>query len=107
MVFMLTGGDIVRRRNKRNEICIDDKIDYDQQVINDHVEKVGCKPPYLNVRKNYSVCSTRDELHRAVFDAYFVRDTLKKPCTSLENMNFRYQVLEYQFSTENHTTLFL
>ena len=106
MVFMLTGGDVVRRRNKRSEPCISDKIDYDQKVINEHVEKVGCKPPYFKGHQNYSICSTIEELRDAVFDVYFIRNKLKKPCTSLQNMNYRYNEVDYTVETITDTSEF-
>ena len=58
MKFIMTKVEVLERRNKRNLPCIDDRVNYDQQAYNDHVKRIGCKPPYLNVHGNYSNCKS-------------------------------------------------
>lgn len=88
MKFALTNVDVLMRRNKRSLPCMD-HIDYDQQIFNHHAEKIGCKPPYLNVLGNFSTCISKDKIREGYFDYGLIRESLKQSCRSLQNINSR------------------
>ena len=59
-----------------------------------HVQKVGCRPLYLNSlpKVNYlPLCSTSDQIKQATFrfrtDGYGV----SSPCTSMEKISYEYE----------------
>ena len=94
MKFIMTKVEVLERRNKRNLPCIDNRVNYDQQAYNDHVKRIGCKPPYLNVHGNYSNCKSKEKMRQTHFNYLFVRRSLTNPCTSLQNINYRYEEID-------------
>ena len=90
MNFLLTGIEVLKRRNKHSRPCVENHSnDFDRYILGTYLLNIGCKPPYLNFLGNFSTCKSKEELKTAYFDAQLFRNTLIKPCTSLENINFR------------------
>ena len=48
-VFTITSLEMIRRRNKRNEQCLQNWLEYDNHIIRSHLEQLGCKPPYISI----------------------------------------------------------
>ena len=94
--FTITSMDILKGRTKKHEPCTSDAVKYDKQVMKNHVERLGCKPPYLNVFGNYSVCVGKEKLKQAFFDSYVFPNVSIKPCTTLQNINYRYEEAELE-----------
>ena len=42
MSFNLQQMDILKRRNKRTDPCLSDDMNFDQIILDDYLEKVGC-----------------------------------------------------------------
>ena len=93
--IFINNADFFKRRNKRSRACMDDELKYDATVFKEHVENFGCKPPYLNIHGNYSVCSTQHELKKTNFDFKFHQllqtSNVTLPCTSLQTTNIWYE----------------
>ena len=96
MRFTITSMDILKRRNKMAQECVDDGIKFDDYVMASHVEKFGCKPLYLNIISNRSMCSGKEKMNEAIFDFLMIHDMSVKPCTTLHNVNYRYEEADYE-----------
>ena len=53
MAFKLQQIDILKRRNKRKYPCLSDDLNFDQVILDDYLEKVGCKAPYQKTNKSF------------------------------------------------------
>ena len=94
--FTIIGMDILKSRNKISHECIDDGIKYDEYVMKNHIERFGCKPLYLNIFGNYSVCSGKEKLRQTIFDYSVIQNMSIKPCTTVQNVNYRYEEADYE-----------
>ena len=96
MDFIFNEVKILKRRNKRTETCMQDFEKYDTHLLNSHLETIGCKAPYQKTERNFSICSSKENMKQAVVDLNNVwgnSDILKPPCISMEDI--RYTFNEY------------
>ena len=63
-LYLLTVGhvEVLVKRNKNSRPCIEGIPNYDQELIQDALEIVGCKPPYWNSTSSLPSCSSQKEL---------------------------------------------
>ena len=95
MVFKLQQIDILKRRNKRKYPCLSDDLDFDQVVLDDYLEKVGCKAPYQRTNKSFKICASKEKIAEA--NSNHIRgENPIKPCTSASSMIFSYDENDYK-----------
>ena len=60
-------------------------MNYDQTVRNKLIEKIGCRPPYIQSKRNCTICKTKEKLREADlwFDLGYISDSLTPPCLSI------------------------
>ena len=87
MRFNINQMEILRRRNKKNEPCMLDQLDYDEQMLKEHLEKLNCRAPYQTSQKEFPICQTKRKMNEA---DYFFKPKLKA-CKSLEGVIYRYE----------------
>ena len=89
MDFTLQQIDILKRRNKRNDPCIPEDLNFDQITLDDYLDKVGCKASYHRTNKSLESCSLKKAVKKATFDPLESEKT-KKACTSISSLIFTY-----------------
>ena len=94
MAFKLQQIDILKRRNKRKYPCSSDDLNFDQVVLDDYLEKVGCKAPYQRTNKSLEICASKEKIAEANSNL-IGREKPMKPCTSASTMIFSYDEAEY------------
>ena len=103
MKFKVDNVQAIRRRNKIDQPCDENWKYYDDTVLAEHTQKIGCRAPYQESRKGERLCSTKSEMKRSRF---FLRSDLNgmlQPCKTLQKV--RYEYSEYDLSTtENADT---
>ena len=97
MEFSLQQIDILKRRNKRNDPCIPDDVNFDQIFWDDDLKKIGCKAPYHRTSKNLKICESKEKIKEARFD-FDNSEKAKRPCTSASTLTFAYS--EYDLNQE-------
>ena len=90
MAFVLNQIDILKRRNKRNDPCITDGANYENEVLDAHLKKVACRPPYQKIGMNHTICSSSKSLKAAKLESTILSN-LKKACTSAEIITYTYE----------------
>ena len=75
--------EILKRRNKRSFPCASDYFKYDEYLLYQYLERVGCKPPYLKVDEISKICETTEKLKEAYFDLVD-HWKFQIPCTTAE-----------------------
>ena len=101
MDFIIKEVKILKRRDKRTETCMQDFAKYDIHLLNSHLETIGCKARYQKTKRNFSICSLKENMKHAVMDISRKRgnsDFLTPPCTSMEDI--RYTFVEYDVDWE-------
>ena len=96
MDFNLQQIDLLKRRNKRNDPCTND-LNFDQVILDDHLQKIGCKAPYQRTNKSMEICDSIEKIRDAKFDLFY-NELQKKPCTSASTLSFSYNEYEYEGS---------
>ena len=81
--------DILKRRNKRNDHCISEDYNFDQNFLDDHLGMVGCKAPYHRTNKNFELCGLQKKMEEASFDLG-TTEIQMKACTSISSLTFTY-----------------
>ena len=94
MRFKIKGVELVRRRQKKNSPCNENWEDYDYEIIENHIQKVGCRPLYLSSTSNVHhapVCSTKEQMKNAVFNLRTDEYGVLTPCTSMEEISYEFE----------------
>ena len=60
--LLITKVEVLKQRNKRNDQCVPDWKNWDATAMSKVVGNIGCLPPYHEPYKNFSTCSTKEEL---------------------------------------------
>ena len=80
--------DLFRRRSKRNDPCTD-TLNFDQTILDEHLQNIGCKAPYQKTNKSLETCDSKKKMLDAKFDP-FLDEIPKKACTSASALSFSY-----------------
>ena len=87
--FNLQHFEQLRRRNKEKDQCIPFEQNFDQIILDDHLEKVGCKAIFQKSTKNLKLCNTTEKMKDAIIDRIAMKKS-KKPCISAAMITFAY-----------------
>ena len=88
--------EILRRRNKNDDPCFADWINFDESILKKHHETVGCSPPYHQSDK--PVCTTKKKLLESRYEINEIGNRYyPAPCEELTN--FVFAVTELPFVT--------
>ena len=89
--FFLENVEIFRRRKN----CYSNWMDYDNEMTEQVMKKVGCRLPYYNSINNYSVCSSMKEIMDIWHNlSLAVTRNFLPPCKGMEKINYRYEEKE-------------
>ena len=77
--------EIVKRRDKLRSPCMKDHKNYDHTIANELIDKIGCIPPYMQSKRNGTLCNTIEKLREAhrTLDLGSIPDRLTPPCLSI------------------------
>ena len=64
-----------------------EQLDYDEEMLKKHLEKLNCRAPYQTNQKYLPICQTKSEMKEA---DYFFKPKINA-CTSLEGVIYRYE----------------
>ena len=87
LAVVIASTEILKRRNKRGDPCITKWRDYDNILMNEHIDRVGCSNPYLGQSK--AICSNATKLKESSYDLNRIR-TKFKPCQEMSNIEIQY-----------------
>ena len=89
-IFEITSVELLKRRNKRNEPCMDQWMSYDKIVEQRHVEDVGCRAPYQTLYTGYPVCNTTEKMRESLFHGLKLTHEHPHPCQEMPNIALNY-----------------
>ena len=100
--------EILRRRNKYNDPCLEGGALFDHMVLKEHHDTVGCSPPYQTSDK--PLCATRKQLNDSKYEITEMKSryhkTIKRPCEELANIVFAADERQYSVEAFNDTLKF-
>ena len=94
MRFKISRVEVVRRRQKINNRCHENWENYDSEIMNHHVKKIGCRPVYFSAllfKKDVPLCSTQEQMKKAIFPLRSDGYGVIPPCTSMEQISYEYE----------------
>ena len=92
MDFTIENVEILKQRKKCKEW-----VNYDENVMDIIIQKVGCSPPYYLPKKDVPVCTTTEQMKEMASKIVLGKDHgIEPPCKSLESMTYRYSETNYE-----------
>ena len=101
--FAIRNMEILRQRYKVNDQCVLDWKVFDTLMLQQHIEKVGCRPPYLKKVSEISLCDTQMKIRGSIFDGMFQSHRYVPPCHSISKLDHDYTL--YPKDTSNQTSM--
>jgi hypothetical protein len=87
--FIITSIEVLKRRNKHNERCLEDWKHFDDLVLNKHLKTVGCSAPYQ--KTHLPICTSQEKIHEAQYEASQVRKKYHpEPCQEISNIIYNF-----------------
>ena len=103
--FKIQSFEIVRRRFKPAQECFQEWIKFDDVVLERHIEKVGCRAPYLKPYKNFSICNTKTKLQTSIFNYELAEQEYPPPCQGISNLASKRAKISTKHAPKNFTSL--
>ena len=106
MDFSLTQLEILKRRKKSQDPCLSDDLDFDEAIVNDHLENVGCKAPYQKTNRIWETCRSKEKMKEASSNL-MGKTKPKKACKSAASIIFAYHEQDFDVMGSDwfHVTL--
>ena len=99
MHFEMRDIDVVTRRNKRLEPCIENITSYDRLIIDKKLTEVGCYPPHVNFNEisqsDLPKCNNATQMKEIASLGMGLHDeSVEQPCRSISRIDFTYHEIE-------------
>ena len=89
--FQVKDVEILHRRNKRSSPCKEDSTNYDNDVLQHHMDYVGCRAPYQgNISTKVPLCSNKDKMAKALMALRSDGYGDQPPCRTMEKIDYEY-----------------
>ena len=89
MIFTIQELEIMKRRSKRSNPCFSEELNFDEIVLNEHLEEIGCRAPFQTTKQNLSICNSKAKLNYANPFMGGKRAS-KTPCTTAMKISFKF-----------------
>ena len=98
---------MLKRRNKKQEHCMDDWISYDQVIERQHLEKVACRAPYQTLESELPLCDTKEKMKQSLFDSPVLARKFETPCQEMPNVFYHYGIDKHEKHFEDSIVLYV
>ena len=88
-VIYINSIEVLRRRNKSGSQCIPN-YRYDDVIIRQEIEKVGCKPPYYHSNEDFPICKKPEELEYFVQTKNKLAENHIPPCHGMSHVFYKH-----------------
>ena len=99
MSFRVQNIDVITRRNKYYEPCMEDLNYYDYHFIQNWMRRIGCHPPHWRFRNKYelNVCTNASQLKNFSEQPDTADiESFVPPCKMIDQLDYTY--LEHDLS---------
>ena len=91
MRFKINGIEILRRRPNGLQICNENWKNYDDAVLVEHLQKIGCRAPYQYPSGQFPVCPNKGMMAKAKMDFFYDTFESYPPCKSIEKVYYTFE----------------
>ena len=86
--IIMSSIEVVKRRNKMSDPCVEDWMHYDDLVLNRHISSVECESPYQ--RQNGKLCRTKREMKNSQYEVDVAKAKyLPPPCQEITDVKYK------------------
>ena len=78
--------EVLQRRNRRFESCIEDWKEHDKYVLENIAEKAGCIPKHWKMNSTFEFCNSNEQ-YKAIHKEYIKIKGSVPPCRSIEKLS--------------------
>ena len=78
--------EVLQRRNRRFESCIEDWREHDKYVLENIAERAGCIPKHWKMNSTLEFCNLNEQ-YRAIHKEYIKIKGFVPPCRSIEKLS--------------------
>ena len=92
LAILMTSLEVLKRRNKRREPCVENWNSFDEMLTNQHFEEHGCSPPYFEPNEHFQVCSDPKKIEDSRFEVSRIRSkpSFYPPCQGMSKIDYDY-----------------
>ena len=92
LAILMTSLEVLKRRNKRRDPCVENWNSFDEMLMNQHFEEHGCSPPYFEAHKDFPVCSDQKKIEDSRFEVSRIRSkpNFYPPCQGMSKIDYDY-----------------
>ena len=96
--FQITFIEILKRRNKNNNPCLVEWMNFDKIIMKKHIESIGCRAPYQKPYNEYPTCNTQKEMKDSVYEGKrLASQYVHVPCQEMSNLVYKHNLQENFF----------
>ena len=86
--IIMSSIEVLKRRKKMSDPCVDDWMHYDDLVLNRRISSVECESPYQ--RQNGKLCTTKREMKSSQYEVDVVKAKyLPPPCQEITDVKYK------------------
>ena len=86
--IIMSSIEVLKRRNKMSNPCVEDWMHYDDLVLNTHISSVECESPYQ--RQNGKLCTTKREMKSSQYEVDIAKAKyLPPPCQEITDVKYK------------------
>ena len=91
MTFDVQNVDVITRRNKLVEPCLEDWKTYDDQFMENKMNEIGCHPPHWKINSDLPLCSEAIQMKsfKTFEDTYDIY-SFDSPCKEIYRLDYSY-----------------
>ena len=97
--FKITGMEVLKRRNKQEEPCLQNWTHFDDLLFRKHLKKNTCRTPYQISRK--PICTTHTEMLRANYQLKYANDKeVPVPCQEMSAIIYTFESVRFDMGDD-------
>ena len=96
--FKVTTVELLKRRNKPSKPCSTKWKELDDWILKQHIEKIGCRAPYMKAYEDFPICDTETTMKQSAF-SWTDPGLYPIPCEGASNIGYPFSSLEIQASS--------
>ena len=91
MTFEVRNIDVISRRNKKDEPCVEDWRNYDNNFMESLMTDVGCQPPHWKFQSKLPICSSAKQMkHFSDQPGTYDIEFATQPCKAIDRLDYTY-----------------
>ena len=99
--------EILKRRSRKEEPCMDNWMSYDKIIEQQHLENVGCRAPYQAIASEIPICDTKEKMNESLMDIQELAQKYDPPCQEMPNIIYSYGIAKHEEELGDNIALYV